>query len=268
MKFAADSHYEKGSTHTICQDYAWAGSVSDSRLVAVVCDGCSKAPDSNIGASLLAHAFKLEAPGDLAGLRSRVADRLVAGLSCFGLPAPAGRATVLGWVIDAHTGMAHGYAWGDGFLAVRRGDKLEAWVFRHPHNAPPYLGYWTNPADLKEYVEGPTFGLKMTVEHFPCSGASASSVAMGMWDIHIPIGDLPVSFAAGSDGAMSFCGGGATLPPLAVVKELTAFRDTEPGFVCRRMRRQMHLWGRLETPMRAADDVAAAAIQITPNPLP
>lgn len=48
MKWNCDSYYEIGSSHRVCQDYAMHG---DS--CGVLSDGCSSAPDTDIGARLI-----------------------------------------------------------------------------------------------------------------------------------------------------------------------------------------------------------------------
>lgn len=53
----ADSYFEIGSTHQVCQDYALSG-VLPGMSYGIVSDGCSTAPNSEIGAQILAYAAK------------------------------------------------------------------------------------------------------------------------------------------------------------------------------------------------------------------
>jgi Protein phosphatase 2C len=55
----ADSYFEIGSTHLVCQDYAVAG-VFEDMAYAIVADGCSSADFSEIGASMLCHIAKYQ----------------------------------------------------------------------------------------------------------------------------------------------------------------------------------------------------------------
>lgn len=50
----ADCYFEKGHSHTICEDYALAGTQGDIAY-AIVCDGCSSSEHSDLGARLQAH---------------------------------------------------------------------------------------------------------------------------------------------------------------------------------------------------------------------
>jgi len=55
-------HYHKiADTHRICQDYTISGE-SNEGMCAVLADGCSSAVNSDVGARLLAHQFKLKLP--------------------------------------------------------------------------------------------------------------------------------------------------------------------------------------------------------------
>lgn len=60
--FNTDSIYVIGHNHKVCEDYAYSGEVAnpdvDNLYYAIICDGCSSTPDSDIGARLLAHGFK------------------------------------------------------------------------------------------------------------------------------------------------------------------------------------------------------------------
>ncbi len=51
----ADHFFRMGSTHSICQDYAFSGSVNENPF-AIVSDGCSSVDDTDIGARLLVRA--------------------------------------------------------------------------------------------------------------------------------------------------------------------------------------------------------------------
>ena len=55
-----DAIFVQGHSHTICQDYAIAEVakyMSQDYGAAIVCDGCSASPKSEVGASILAHTF-------------------------------------------------------------------------------------------------------------------------------------------------------------------------------------------------------------------
>jgi hypothetical protein len=56
----ADCFYEMGYTHTVCEDYALAGKLSDTICYAIVCDGCSASDDVDVGARIMAYAALCE----------------------------------------------------------------------------------------------------------------------------------------------------------------------------------------------------------------
>ena len=56
--FNVDSHFVKGSTHTICQDYTSHGFIGDVPYI-ILADGCSDAHRSEFGAQLLIRACEL-----------------------------------------------------------------------------------------------------------------------------------------------------------------------------------------------------------------
>lgn len=53
----ADSTFQIGKDHTVCEDYALAGITKDIAY-AIVCDGCSASPDVDFGARVLALAAR------------------------------------------------------------------------------------------------------------------------------------------------------------------------------------------------------------------
>lgn len=50
----ADAYFEIGASHVVCEDYALAGTYED-MAYAIVCDGCSSSPHTDVGARVLAH---------------------------------------------------------------------------------------------------------------------------------------------------------------------------------------------------------------------
>ena len=56
MKWNADAFFSIGKTHMVCEDYARAGTQQNGLPYALVCDGCSSSPDTDIGARLLGMA--------------------------------------------------------------------------------------------------------------------------------------------------------------------------------------------------------------------
>ncbi len=52
-----DSHFEKGHSHLVCQDYALHEKFEDFQFV-IVSDGCSSSKDTDVGARILSHVAK------------------------------------------------------------------------------------------------------------------------------------------------------------------------------------------------------------------
>lgn len=52
-----DNYYEIGSSHLTCDDYATSG-IFDKTAFAIVADGCSSSPDSEVGSRILTHIAK------------------------------------------------------------------------------------------------------------------------------------------------------------------------------------------------------------------
>ena len=108
-----DAHFARGRSHTVCQDYAVAGS-----RVAVISDGCSSAPHSDVGARLLAHAALAAAPetfvsGAWLNAPQSTQRRM-------GLPAASLDATVV--IASAGDDRVEVTMFGDGVVAARRCD--------------------------------------------------------------------------------------------------------------------------------------------------
>ena len=54
--FVVDSHFVKGSSHLVCQDYSSSGFTFNGIPYIIISDGCSTAKDSDVGARLLVRA--------------------------------------------------------------------------------------------------------------------------------------------------------------------------------------------------------------------
>lgn len=149
----ADSYFEIGSSHLVCQDYALSGNYKD-MWYGIVSDGCSSAEYSEIGAQILCHTTKniLMVYYDLfANSTVTVTPEFIAHLLAASLRAKADevrkiypisrdslQATLLIAVVVK--GFLFTFAWGDGVI-IRGWDK-EIVVFEIDYpdtNAPVYL---------------------------------------------------------------------------------------------------------------------------------
>jgi hypothetical protein len=169
---ASDVAFTVGQHHPICQDYGLAGRTPDrtkrggpaSREWAVVCDGCSSEPHTDVGARLLAHAAasQIGYMGEIdnfgfdvttAWLRScvNIAKPPLLGI---GLPLSALYATLLA-VTETENHNYRVVVGGDGFVVARSRDRSHLMVhrLRFRHEAPLYPAYLTEPENLAWYLQ-------------------------------------------------------------------------------------------------------------------
>lgn len=63
MVVSVDSHYVIGSSHIVCEDYTLSGNIIDNNEskipYIILCDGCSSAPNTDVGSRINANAVKL-----------------------------------------------------------------------------------------------------------------------------------------------------------------------------------------------------------------
>jgi Protein phosphatase 2C len=166
----ADSAFQIGSTHAVCQDYAVAGdcaaAVSRGEVTrascgpyAILSDGCSSSPDTDTGARLLVKAAERllrEAcgpPADcLAALHAEAARRALSWAELLGLAPQSVDATLL----TAHLcgdELIVGCS-GDGVVCLQTTDgALDVYSVSYPAGFPVYPAYAQQPARLRALVE-------------------------------------------------------------------------------------------------------------------
>lgn len=147
-----DSFFTIGSTHKVCQDYALSGEQKGFSY-ALVGDGCSSSPNSDVGSRILLHLVekiisgtKLPLSEFFLGLFESAREMM----SQMGLPDRALDSTLL---LASHEegGLVNVEVLGDGFIAARkRGlDLFEYWGVYSFDNLPGYLRYlYEFPDDL------------------------------------------------------------------------------------------------------------------------
>lgn len=242
-----DGHFARGRSHAVCQDYALA-----SARRAVVSDGCSSAPHSDVGARLLAHAAMSASSTALASgawLREpRDAQRQL------GLPASCLDATVL--IADAHDDGIEVSMFGDGVLAARRRDgRLTLIEVSFDDAAPPYPSYALSAERTAAYAAAGlgTPRLRGTTdapEPEPRGDALHWRFSRDLWS----------GVLVGSDGLCAFADGrGLVQPTTSVVQALFRYPSPRGAFVTRRLRKFLSK----EAPamgIHPHDDVALAAL--------
>ena len=221
-----------GATHAVCQDYAR----SDGRL-ALLSDGCSGSPDTDIGARMLVTAALLEPIIDDA-LPRRAAARARQWALSQGLGVPdhtpgcLDATLLLAWR-DADS--LHALVAGDGAVAVRqRGGGVT--LHRIDHSAaPPYPIYHHQPARL-----------------------AALGAPLGTVHLTVPVATHDL-LAVISDGVFTFAGPDGPVPAERIASELLAVRAPVGDFFARRLRRFL----RRTCPARGwqhADDLSIAGV--------
>lgn len=242
----ADSFYTIGSTHHVCQDYTLHGFSKDRPFV-IVCDGCSSAPHSDVGARLIAHCASgtLDCiDGDL----NDFFDHFVIDMDChfpFYLSTECLHATLL--IAMKEGDLTHLFVMGDGGFAYKAESGIHKTIITHPNSA-PYYPYYELYGKKEEYIK-----------HFsPYYNIDTIAPFHRVADT-IPLPHLSCSYrnldwlCLFSDGISSF-----NRPAEEIIDRLVDFKSLNGKFVERRMVRQLKDWGK--EGVSHYDDLAMGAI--------
>jgi len=250
-----DVFFTKGTTHTVCQDYARAGWNKD-RPYAIISDGCSAAPNSDFGARLLTQAaepYIFRSPDLGQAFGHAVIAKADVFASTLGLNPTALNATLL-TLQSRSPNVALVRIVGDGVLAWKSKTDFRTVIHNvvYPSGAPYYLQYERNPEDKKQYLE--QFGDICEIHTW--DGEWRLDRTEKIHDFQIPVKTFGFSFteiewaAIFSDGATQFMRPEKStttkrleqVPVEEVVAEFTNFKpegnpNYSGGFVQRRARR-------------------------------
>lgn len=268
----ADSAFRMGSTHEVCQDYATAGACGACGPYAVVADGCSSSPDTDVGARLLVKAFERllresgGPPADaLAGLHAGAARLALSWAELLGLRPQAVDATLL--TAHLHGGELIVGCSGDGVICLQTNEgALDVYAVSYPHGYPVYPAYAQQPARLRALAE--TGLLRKEVTHLRADAATAPLRAVrvtegvALTEVFAVNADAYKFATLLSDGAHTFLGAGPSEPaPLeSFLPELVSFKNTRGQFVGRRV--QGFLKDCRRKGWRHADDLSLAALHL------
>jgi len=242
-----DAHFARGRSHAVCQDYAAVGPG-----IAVVCDGCSGAPNSDVGARLLAHAALRATPDALADgswLRRSETARRALGLDVAALDTTCIVARAAEETIEVTM-------FGGGVVAARRLDgTLSIIEVSFSQSAPPYPSYALSDVRRQAYERS---GLRSPTLHQTDHAPPAVALGSGLsWSF--PRTEW-TSVLVGSDGLGAFRQVDMTLAPATeVVPAVFRYPSPRGTFVTRRLRKYLAK----EAPARGLhpeDDVAVAAL--------
>lgn len=151
----ADCYFTGGTSHKVCQDYARAGRLLLGQAYAIVSDGCSSSPDTDVGAHLLvlaaSHRLLTNSqnpiglwPGECIW-NARRAMPLVLAPTCLD-------ATLLLAVEDF--GKIRIQVAGDGMVVARKQDGTRTVLDFDCGGAPPYLSYCLDdPARREAWIK-------------------------------------------------------------------------------------------------------------------
>ncbi len=243
-----DAHFARGRSHAVCQDYALATAAG-----AVVCDGCSSAPHSDVGARLLAHAAasaSMDQLPDARWLREPVAAQQGLGLPTACLDATC----ILARVQDDGIGVC---MLGDGVVAARQreDDALVVVEVSYAQSAPPYPSYALCPHRSAAYADAGLGSANIQTS----AGAPPpmpDGRALRWWFPRSQYSAVMI----GSDGLGAFRRADQSpVPSSEVVSGLFRFPSPRGAFLTRRLKRYLSRDAPAEG-LSPHDDVAVAAL--------
>jgi hypothetical protein len=272
----ADSIFNIGATHSVCEDYAIARNPIDANPYVILSDGCSTSPDTDIGARLLVRAAEkiikrgvAEEPGIMHQHASQLASRWARLLK---LPAQAIDATLLTAYINNNDEVVVSCS-GDGLIVVESIDgRVDAYSFSYPSGYPFYLAYLGQPERLDLFSFRELFDKEILHFHAPSKNATLQLQSKELRGqitevLRIKTSDCRV-VSISSDGLHSFLktnhnGETRSVEPVQVaeiIRELLSFRSLNGAFVARRMKKFMKECG--PKGWQHSDDLSLAAIHL------
>jgi hypothetical protein len=267
METNADACFSIGKTHMVCQDYARAGRTRDGAPYAIVSDGCSSSPDTDVGARLLAIAAEVQLRAGVMPDAERTVEMLRCNLDWHGLSSRCFDATMVAALLEKTEVRVR--MWGDGVVAARRRDgAIEVCTVDHTKNAPGYVSYLLDKDRKRDYIA--EYGNEYKITRWSSANEDGWVVDTGVeaplrdWAFNVNEYDL---VAVLSDGVQTFQCLSETetsrtlidVPPEEVLRELLAIRSVRGEF----MKRRTHKFLTKACPPRLwhhADDLAIAAI--------
>ena len=230
-----DCHFEIGSTHDVCEDYALA---LEERCF--LSDGCSTGEHTDVGARLLCHVasgLPVHTPPERVVYEVNAARRVLL------LPEACTRATLFSGYCTDHG--FHIQATGDGtIVGIQHSGQVRIEDIQYPSGAPLYPAYLAKEADLEAYRD--EFGLRRVIE---CTEMHSGEVR-DSYEENEPVPrkryfsyDLYHTVLLLSDGASTFVrrnpetGVKDPVPLVEVVSELVKIKNFKGEFIKRRAKR-------------------------------
>lgn len=256
----SDHCYIIGKTHQVCQDYALHGTQPIPFII--VCDGCSAAPHSDIGARIVTMTAQYvlqqptqTLPPDYHDFGNEVIQAARNVIDKMQLSDEVLDTTLMvGMLIENRVKV---YVYGDGCVLSKNATGcVQISDINFNHNAPFYLNYWQDLERWQEYAKcGAT---PLSIFH----SDQANQVNLPFDEPLIFDFDLNTTpcVALASDGLTQFIdlNDQSRVPPLNVAEILLDFKNSQGEFVQRRLRRALQQYEKqLIVP---ADDISLAVL--------
>jgi hypothetical protein len=289
----ADSYFEIGYSHKVCEDYALAG-VQDNLAYAIVSDGCSSSKDADVGARLLAHISRdallylyhrklLYDPHFLsdsfrATFEEIIIKKCLEVKETLRFPCDTFDATLLvAASIGDHFKKKILFSWGDGYFILKRpSGAIDTISLNYESNAPYYLSYELSQDKHNSYAdEYGTMPLNKSIGRIETDGtvivvdSEVISPVMQKSYLSIMGGGVDVTqIIASSDGIGTYEDDPRVQPPTgterqkypahAIIPDLVSYKNPVGEFVTRRMNRLRK--EHMDAHIIHQDDVSCAAI--------
>jgi hypothetical protein len=252
----ANSAFQIGHDHIICEDYALA-KVEAGLAYAIVCDGCSASPDVDFGARAMAHSAKRTLKLDTNYGSEKFGEITIRNAArVFDVfphlhPQALDTTLLVTWVDYKK---AYVYMYGDGVFVHKSKDKVDMIHINLSSGAPDYLSYsldttridsYTKLVDNKKLV---WTNMEVPIKLVPFEPLVYMTI--------VEEGDI---VAVISDGINSFKkADGAGLDWKDLISEFTGFKNFEGEFVQRRLSAFKRKC--IKDGMTHGDDISIAAI--------
>ncbi|HNW88041.1 MAG TPA: protein phosphatase 2C domain-containing protein [Bacteroidales bacterium] len=240
-----DAHYVIGSGHLACQDYALSG-----ENYTIISDGCSSALYSDVGARILAHRAAhvikyfnddvLFEPDRFGRAVIKSARSIIDELD---IPVSALDAT-LGVVFEIE-GMVYVYLFGDGCIYIKYTDgSSQQYIVEYPMEKPFYLSYKLSSSSEEEYISEVKTKSCKYIHTDRDSIPLVRTQTDGADEVFIISADVSEisQVVIFSDGIETYYNNNefnrlVAIPSNSLIKEITTFNNSSPGFVQRRLKR-------------------------------
>ena len=249
----SDALFLMGTGKAVCKDYATHHRAAEWGA-AIISDGCSQSPKSDIGARLLAECF-LSLLVDFEGgeclgsdaILTATTERVRCAAAAMRLPPGALDATLVAAVAGAKLRV---FMWGDGhvFIRTKTGESIH-YAAHYANSAPYYLSYEMTPGCMADYRR---------IYGEPAPSVNGIPETPFFYREH-PMADI-ACVCVFSDGLTTFTTPETTqpLPAEAILSDLADFKSYPGAFVQRRMRKFQK--NAAKSGLTHYDDISCAAL--------